>query len=398
VKTAQTLLTGIIAVAAFCGLAATYVEVHLTVAQTNFAPVVGKATSGVGRQVQANRAGSWTARCIVGQQKWYIENDFCPGTREAYYHDGTNVYHTTEFVSSGNKKESPAVEQVRKLLPLLSSTGAADGGWKPLTITPGEHPLDNFGVNLPWTAFCSGHYLGLADRLIPLPGAEIRHVPGSFGFRDLTEVFPDGLGLPSRISLFASARLLEKAVRHESLLRGDDHVARLRLGTKPTPILPDGFVKARYEVLSSTNIAGWSFPTAFTYSQYAPSHGGVAVGTLTARGDVVGIKLATEPDMVVSVSERYSVVDYRFRDRTRILDEIHYSLSNQLIQPVSAAALQALYREKQSRAARDPVRLGVDGRRIAVVGLLVITLVVPTVLAIVWRVRRKEMKTAQRKE
>lgn len=397
-KTVQTLLTGIIAVAAFCGQGATYVEVHLTVVQTNFAPAIGSATSGLGKQGQADRVWSWTARCIVGQQKWYIENDFCPGTKEVYYHDGTNVYHTTEFTNSGKNTKSPAAKQMSKLLPLLSDTGNTDGGWVPLTITTGEHPLDNFGVNLPWLAFCSGRYLNLPNRLIPLPGAEIRHVPGSFGFRDLTEVFPDGLGLPRSISLLASARLFDKAVRHESLLRANDYVARLRLGTKPTPTLPDGFLKARYEVLSSTNIAGWSFPTAFRYSQYAPSHGGEPVGTLTARGDVVGIKFAKEPDMPVSVSERYSVVDYRFRDSTRILDEIHYSLSNQLIQHTSAAALQALYREKQSRAAGDPERLRVAGSRIAVVALLITALVVPTVLALVRRVRRREMKTSQRKE
>jgi len=343
-----------------------YFEVQLQVTQTNYYPSIQKGTNGIISKYRAQKTCSWTAQCVVGLNKWLIVSDFSRA-KFSYYYDGSNVCQTDEPLNLDTPHTNNLSKLLLKSFPKLvfySSSNYIRANH--LTITPGEHPLDNFGVNLPWLAFCSGRYLCLTNRLIPLTGAEIRHLTGAFGFRDETSTFEDNLALPKDVKLFASVKLLEKAVSHESLLRGLRTSSEIRKTLKPEVNWPDNFFAGHYQVLDHTNLNGWSIPTLFSYQQFVP---GTKTNkepwlSLSVCGSITSLRAIDEPLSIVSIKERYGVVDYRFRNERKLVDEIHYAMSNSMVKPVTDPALQAQYRLVLASAPIDPVikaRFGMQG-------------------------------------
>jgi hypothetical protein len=310
-----------------------FLEVQLSVTQTNF----NAARQTIGR---------WSARCVFGTNKWLIESHFVPGQSNLYYFDGTTILKVTEIVG-GNTNQLP--DRVQLLLPknLRVSAAPSSHEWSFLAITPGEHPLDNFGANLPWLAFCSSSYIRKQARIIPLPGAVIRYIPEAFGFEDNTETFND-IGLPRKVEFLASSYLHFKARSDNSLIRGR------MLAPDDYPTLPNGFLRGQYSVLTHTNVDGWTIPTSFTYVQYEPDAAGRPALRLFAKGLVTSVRFAMEPALTLSTTKRYSTTDFRFRDIRKIVDEIHYSITNGQIQHISAPELQQLFQDARSAAPADP--------------------------------------------
>jgi hypothetical protein len=135
-------------------------------------------------------------------------------------------------------------------------------------------------LSLPWFAFCSGPYFKSSGRSVPLPAPAADRV--AFGFSDETALFSDSLSLPQRVDLFTSKRE----------------------------------VKAEYRVQQSTNILGWSFPTAFTVVQNEPDRLDVWRRQLTASGRVTRIRPASRPELPEEIQMRLEMLE-QFPSRRR---------------------------------------------------------------------------------
>jgi hypothetical protein len=368
-----------------------YVSIKFNISQTNFAAVAHGSNQ---KESYINKVKYWDAKCTVGLNTWLIESDFTPGITSTYYFDGTHVYKTTSINPNTRSKNKAAVSKdLKNLLPLVSYEEAKGEVMIPLTITPGSHPLDDGGANLPWLAFCSGRYLRVPGRIVPRAGADIRHYPGAFGFQDQTVTFDDSLGLPYKLELFASLKLLQQATVHHSLIRAGSP-GRLQLALSPNISAPQGFLAARYEALAETNFAGWNLPVKFKYEQFLPLETGQSITTVILLGEVTSIHRSIyPPSSIVSSEKRYSVVDYRFRHHRKLVDEIHYILDKSEVKPSSDPELQRIYRAAVAAAPIDPMIKGKYG----IYGLFA-TLIAGPAVAVFWRFiskTRKEKKIKQ---
>ena len=182
-------------------------------------------------------------RCIAGSIEWYVEHDF--HARQEWQFDGTNVVLRSRPISSGTDS-SNVTKQI----------------WP----TRDGHPMGEFGVNMPWLAFCSGTYLKREGRIVPLPCGILRHCPDRFAYTDVTTTFDDKLGLPRSVDLFTSkARFLAaKTEWDQEHAFGDRYT---EWNKKNAANLQEGLLVFHYAVLGSTNVFGRSFPTKFEFFQ-----------------------------------------------------------------------------------------------------------------------------------
>ena len=179
-------------------------------------------------------------KCITGSTEWYIENDF--HARQEWLFDGTNV--------------------------MLRSLSASDTNtvMKRLWASRDGHPLGDFGVNMPWLAFCSGTYLKPEGRIIPLPCGILRHCPDRFAYTDVTTTFDDKLGLPRSVDLFTSkARFLTAKTDWDKEHSFGDRYTEWNKKTAAN--LQEGMLVFHYAVLESTNVLGRNFPIKFEFFQ-----------------------------------------------------------------------------------------------------------------------------------
>jgi hypothetical protein len=314
-----------------------YIELNLTVTQTNF----------------RSATATWSSRCVFGQKQWLIESHFSRNAVDYYYCDGTNVYQTTQITYIPTNL--PAMLERFKSPSLIGQTNLPKVT-DPiiLSIIPGIHPLSHTGGNLPWLAYCSGSYIRVTNQLIPLIAAIVRHDPTSFAFEHQEEVFSDDLGLPKKLSLLRSEKLLEISPFDIRLRRTGDEVQSARVGGKLGVRFIDGMLAARYTVISSTNIAGRTVPTVFTYEQFE-IRTNTLVPRLVATGMADNIHLAQEPQSTISPTQSYTVVDFRFRSREKILDEIIYPITNGVVPATSDPRLQSLFKRNEMMATLDPI-------------------------------------------
>jgi len=342
-------LTFIILSLALSAHATNYFEVNLVISQTNFNSQSHSANTLPTSEVTK---GTWSVSCLVGPDKWMIESHFASNVISTYYFDGTNVLEIIKLISISD------TDSLRKILkgnlPVpRRTTNVTD--WCFLNISPGAHPLANLGANLPWLAYCSGNYLRDTGHVIPLPGAVIRHVQGAFGYASDLETFDDPLGLPKNLVLSASKVLFASAVSHESLIRTGRSALEVQNVRKPVSGIPEGFIRARYSVLAHTNFDGRQIPISFTYEQYLPATNGASIQTLSVHGLVVSLKSALPPELPLLTSQRYSVVDYRFQDKRKMVDEIHYSITNGKVEPRTNFGLQQIFAKSKASSPLDPV-------------------------------------------
>ena len=176
--------------------------------------------------------------CITGSGQWYIEDDF--SWQQKWLFDGTNVV---------CKAQTKAVED-----------------WSQLRASRDGLPLGDFGVNLPWLAFCSGSFLQREGRTIPLTGAVLQDCPDRFAYKDMTTTFPDEFGLPRSLDLFTSKALFLKS--HTDWDKEHSFGDRYTKWNEQTALkIQDGILVFHYAVLESTNLLGRTFPTRFEFFQ-----------------------------------------------------------------------------------------------------------------------------------
>ena len=183
--------------------------------------------------------------CVTGTNEWYIENNFYE--RQEWLFDGTNVWRRSRPLADTSENGNSRISK--------ETWESRDG-----------HPLGDFGVNIPWLAYCSGPYLKREGRIIPLPAAILRHCPDRFAYTDVTTTFEDELGLPKSIDLFTSkSRFLTSHADWDKELSFGDRYSEWE--QKTVVKLQEGVLVFHYAVLESTNLLGRSFPTKFEFFQ-----------------------------------------------------------------------------------------------------------------------------------
>lgn len=356
-------------------------EAVLQVRQTNY---VRKTSAGEVTVVE--KPGKWSARCVVSPSRWSIENTFALNATAVYTYDGTNVVHATKITSA---MEIP--EHARTHLPPELTNVHNDPRWTTISITPGDHPLHNIGANLPWFALCSSAYLRKPKRVVPLPNANIRYTSEAFAYQDRTVTFDDALGLPRKASFVASTKLIREAASHESLLRVGRTPEALREALAGQPKLPPNFVRARYEVLAYTNSHGISIPTEFVYEGFTPDSRGTAFLSFVAHGTVSSIEFDSAANISLPETEKYSVVDFRFRDKRKLVDEIHYTSSDPNAKPVTDPSLRRTFESQVAVAPVDPLIKA----RLSIYCLFAVLVAGPLLAAAVSWVRRRTRRDSE---
>ncbi len=210
--------------------------------------------------------------CVTGSSEWCIENDF--QERQDWLFDGTNVVCRSRPLSALERADSKVMKEVWE---------SRDG-----------HPLGDFGVNIPWLAFCSGTYLKREGRIIPLPAAILRHCPDRFAYTDVTTTFDDEFGLPKSIDLFTSKSrfLASHADWDKEQSFGDRYVEWQK---KTASNLQEGVLVFHYAVLESTNVLGRSFPTKFEFFQTGRQYEQAGNWFCHGIGRVRSIRPSTKP-------------------------------------------------------------------------------------------------------
>jgi hypothetical protein len=184
-------------------------------------------------------------KCITGATEWYIEHDF--HARQEWLFDGTNVVCRSGPLSGTSEQGKAKISKV-------------------IWPTRDGHPMGEFGVNMPWLAFCSGTFLKREGRIVPLPCGILRHCPDRFAYTDVTTTFDDALGLPRSVDLFTSkARFLAaKTEWDQEHAFGDRYTESNK---KNAANLQEGLLVFHYAVLEFTNVLGRNFPTKFEFFQ-----------------------------------------------------------------------------------------------------------------------------------
>lgn len=272
----------------------------------------------------------WSNRWRIDQ--WRIESRYARNGLEVAYYDGTNVYSSQQIVPDGKANGRSGVVTVT------------------IAPSPGGHPLGNLGVNIPWLAFCSGGYLKMRNRTIPVPVMDVPGYADSLSCVDKTTTFDDEGGLPKTVELLTSRERYLNSLSDERLFRNPVLLNAQR--TRGFGGVADGLLRFRYEVEASTNFNGRLFPTVFRYFDYRRLNKEdrlslVAEGT----GTVTLIAEAGAPGNVFSTNAFQTVIDLRFRQRDKLLDAITYVWPKSEVPATNEPALQQRLKEMVSRAA-----------------------------------------------
>jgi hypothetical protein len=205
-----------------------------------------------------------TAICILGTNDWYISGQFMDNAQVEYWLIGTNVFERKTVTSS------MYVQQAKDMISEKLGTKAPQAiAWsyphKGQTSTRTNSWLEPFGYGMErsvWLAFCSGSFLHMTNRQVPLP---FGHFLQSLGRRDETVFLTErsAFSLPKNVDLFA----------------------------------PGGVLVAHYEVLASTNIASAIIPLQFNLIQYGNPEESVGANRTryNLRGRVISIKPCEGP-------------------------------------------------------------------------------------------------------
>lgn len=203
---------------------------------------------------------SFSVRCVVGTNAWFIEND-----------GRTNYKESVWFVDSKIIRQLAYTQ--RSAFDDADGTFGRRGRSANVTASTDGYPSGDMYLNIPWFAFCSGPFFKRPGRSVPLPAPATDRA--AFGFTDETTLFTDGQGLPRQVDLFTSNRDF----------------------------------KARYRVQQSTNILGWSFPLAFTVVQNEPDELNVWKRQVEASGRVTRIRRASKPELPEEIQERLELLE-----------------------------------------------------------------------------------------
>jgi hypothetical protein len=321
-----------------------FVVTLMTLAVLSAVPVFSSAQECIqitGQITQTNvvRLGNntpyWTfaVTCSVWKNQWRIDTSYVKNGMQSGFYDGTNVYSCLESVPRGEARTNNNLPRSVTILP-----------------SPGGHPLGNLGLNIPWLAFCSGSYLKLPNRIVPLPVVDVPGSADSLSLADKTTTFDDEGGLPKTIELLTSKERYLNSLSDVRLFRNSRLLNAQRTQRFDSP---DHLVRFRYVVEASTNLNGRSFPTLFRYFDYRSLNSKSNVSLVAEGvGKVTSIRQVEAPGAgnVFSTSEAQTVIDVRFRQRDRILDGIVYAWPKAEVPSTNEPALQQRLKEMLSDA------------------------------------------------
>jgi len=211
-----------------------------------------------------------TIRCVVGADTWLMEGAFVQNASVTQWFTGTNIIErtviTSEELNAETKHLAAITGAVVKDPPIGSShtrTYESDDGnpGRPIRVAD----LLWLRSRIAWLAFCSGPVLKRSDRKIFPPSDLWKETRAGFSypFADKASVFEDGLGLPKRLTLYA---------------------------TNNQPVL-------EYQVAQSTNVMGWNFPLEFYLIQYVGHDTNDWLVQMTVKGKVTSIGIGTRPEI-----------------------------------------------------------------------------------------------------
>jgi hypothetical protein len=221
-----------------------------------------------------------TRRCVVGKDTWMIESEL-PRVKVSWWFTGTNIIEYTvvtketpeAVLKKVNEAGRIAVTALPKGYRYARAYESVDGNpGRPVRVA--DLMVSDTAAGVSWLAFCSGPALKRAGRQIFPPSGFWKEssIP-EWGWRDVTEVFQDGLGSPKSINLVST--------NNQSIFR--------------------------YQVRQTTNVVGWNFPLEFYGVQYQPTGTNNWKLHLTLRGRVTGIGVGSRPEIpedVMKVMER----------------------------------------------------------------------------------------------
>jgi hypothetical protein len=262
-----------------------------------------------------NAPSYWTfpVTCSVWKNQWRIDqwkidNRYAKKSMASGFYDGTNVYSSLEIVPEGEARTNNNLPRTITILP-----------------SPGGHPLGNLGLNIPWLAFCSGSYLKLPNRIVPLPVMDVPGSPDSLSLVDKTTTFDDEGGLPKTIELLTSKERYLNSLSDVRLFR-NPNLLHAQLTQRFS--LPDQLVRFRYVVETFTNFNGKSYPTLFRYFDYRNLNNSSNLSLVAEGvGKMTSIRQVEAPAAgnVFLTSTNQTVIDLRFRQRDKLLDGIVYA-------------------------------------------------------------------------
>lgn len=288
-------------------------------------------------------------RCIVGSNKWTIENDFLIGGEEKWHFDGTNIHHSIRHTSDHQDTNGFAA---LKKMGFKPTTPSATNLTTYIERSFNGHPLGNAGVNIPWLAFCSADYLSQAGRLVPTPIASLRLAADGFAYTDRTDRFDDGYGLPKAIDLFCSVTLLHKSIHLPHFKGMRDEAGFLR----NHPAFRDNEHVFRYAVTAVTNFIGRMLPIEFQWFQNRATSDGRWVRRYEGFGKVETIRTAMEPLQIIQANSQNVIIDYRFSVSGSPNSPLRYKLSGTNLPDVNDPVLHGQLDEKREKLASLPSR------------------------------------------
>lgn len=241
--------------------------------------------------------------CITGTNEWRIDDEFSLNAKHAWYFDGTNVYRSVHAT-----KDIPDFPKVSTPGPLVMPMKVSDPTlYIRIRSSPGGHPLGDLGVNIPWLAYCSGSYLKIKGRVVPLPAVDLYGQIDGFAYTDKTETFDDEFGLPRKLDLLTSEAQFRKSLDDERQIQ-DERLERVKQMTSYP--FGDGNLKFRYVVEESTNFSGWTFPTKFNYTRFERRRG-EWTPFVSGNGRLISIREGTKPTNVFVSGRPQRINDMR---------------------------------------------------------------------------------------
>lgn len=348
-------------------------------------PILGRAERFIEVSVEVEMMSNWQksadgapvlrrtvnhAVCIFGTNQWRIDNDFSVNGRNAYFFDGTNVFQLIEQTASTPNSFGTNSHYFQPNSP-------AEHWRSNVTInvipSPGGHPLGDPGINLPWLAYCSGNYLRQPGRIVPLPTAYIRGTVDAFAYTDRTVTFQDELQLPNQIELFTSRKQYQIGLFDKRLIR-TKAIENARIDRLSS--VSDGQLRFRYEAQATTNVGRWVIPTKFVYSAYAPDKQGRWEQLYYGTGIAKSIRDSSVPINVFVKDKIQTIVDFRFRDESKMVDGIIYRTTNAITIPeTNDSTLARMYSREVAGGHLEPYLVVSKWRRIPMFSVTLISVI-----------------------
>ena len=309
-----------------------------------------RVSTGLGQQELPPLTNRWTAQLtsIVGTNAWQCEGTFSENGTQNWYYDGTNTcvgLRTTKQASFA--KELPTEHYLRSFYPENPDPSKqtvniydVKGGWIP----------GSFSANIAWLAFCSGSYLKVPERRVPLPIIDIPLSVDSFHYQDVVEYFEDDLRLPRSMKFLTSQALYDELTRQTNYSAIPDRLKTIKPG------FVDGTPVFRYTVQEHTNLLGWHFPLEFEFVTEQPVEHMGRLHLRGGRGSVLTIGVTSmKPEILDSVNHQ-QVVDSRFWDEGKRVRGLIYRWTNSYLPSANDPLLQEMFSEKV-RSAPYPKRV-----------------------------------------